>query len=93
MAVSRACSTGFFDVDFVHHITVGILHFIGCCSFINGDLDASILTCLKLKETGRTSNSEDDGKVIQSRDSANSEDVVSARESLFSDGIVINLVR
>ncbi|KAL8127741.1 rab GTPase-activating protein 22-like [Apium graveolens] len=41
----------------------------------------------KLKETGKTSNSEDGGKVVQNRDSADSEDVVSARESLSSADI------
>uniref|UniRef100_A0A161ZVZ7 Uncharacterized protein n=1 Tax=Daucus carota subsp. sativus TaxID=79200 RepID=A0A161ZVZ7_DAUCS len=40
---------------------------------------------LNIKETGRTSNSEDGGTFTQSMDSADSEDVVSARESLSSE--------
>ncbi|KAL1813691.1 hypothetical protein ACET3Z_023756 [Daucus carota] len=40
---------------------------------------------LYIKETGRTSNSEDGGTFTQSMDSADSEDVVSARESLSSE--------
>ncbi|KAK1366408.1 GTPase-activating protein gyp7-like [Heracleum sosnowskyi] len=40
---------------------------------------------LNLKETGRTSNSEDGGNFTPGMDSADSEDVVSARESLSSE--------
>lgn len=46
---------------------------------------------MKLQETSRTSNREDGLKVILSRDSADSEDVFSARESLSSADISLSV--